>query len=132
MKFPLIFLFFIFCLTSKAGTFSLADVKSHSTFSSDTNSIDSLQKEKSHHKLFTGKKENKKLIAAILAFPIPFGFLGLHRIYLGTDPWVPVVYLVTAGGGMLLPFIDFIAILCADKEQLKAYENNPRLFMWVN
>ncbi|CAN5824302.1 hypothetical protein BH11BAC7_BH11BAC7_04030 [soil metagenome] len=71
------------------------------------------------------------MIAAILAFPIPFGFLGLHRIYLGTEPWIPVIYLITAGGGMILPLIDFIAILAADKEQLKEYENNARLFMWL-
>lgn len=80
---------------------------------------------------FLVKKENKKIVAAILAFPVPFGFLGLHRIYLGTEPWVPVVYLVTFGGGMILPLIDFIAIICADKEELKKYEKNPKLFMWV-
>ena len=53
------------------------------------------------------KKE--KLIASILAFPIPFGFSGLHRIYLGSEPWVPVAYLLTGGGGFgLLPLLDFL------------------------
>lgn len=99
----------------------------------DTTQPDSPQQEKKEttHRKFP-KKENKKVIAAILAFPIPFGFLGLHRIYLGTEPWIPVVYLITAGGGMILPLIDFIAILCADKEQLQQYENNAKLFMWLN
>ena len=76
------------------------------------------------------KKE--KLIAAILAFPVPFGFTGLHRIYLGSDPWIPVVYLITGGGGFgLIPLIDFIFIVTADEEQFRKYESNPKFFMWV-
>lgn len=74
----------------------------------------------------------KKLITSILAFPIPFGFIGLHRIYLGTAPWVPVAYLCTGGGGLgLLPILDFIFIVTADEEEFKEYENNPNFFMFV-
>lgn len=74
----------------------------------------------------------EKLIAAILAFPVPFGFTGLHRIYLGSDPWIPVVYLITGGGGFgLVPLIDFIFIVTADEEKFRKYENNPKFFMWV-
>lgn len=83
----------------------------------------------------TSPKESfkkKKLITSILAFPIPFGFAGMHRIYLGTEPWVPVVYLCTGGGGAgLLPFIDFLLIVTATEEQFKQYENNPNVFMFV-
>lgn len=76
------------------------------------------------------KKE--KLIASILAFPIPFGFSGLHRIYLGSEPWVPVAYLLTGGGGFgLLPLLDFIFIVSADEEEFKRYENNPNFFMFA-
>lgn len=74
----------------------------------------------------------EKIIAAVLAFPVPFGFTGLHRIYLGSEPWVPVAYLITGGGGCgLLPLLDFIFILSADEEEFKSYENNPHFFMWV-
>jgi|688.fasta_scaffold983060_1 TM2 domain-containing membrane protein YozV len=74
----------------------------------------------------------EKLIAAILAFPVPFGFTGMHRIYLGSGPWVPVVYLCTGGGGFgLLPLIDFIFILKSDREEFEKYLANPKLFMWV-
>jgi TM2 domain-containing membrane protein YozV len=74
----------------------------------------------------------EKLIAAILAFPVPFGFTGMHRIYLGSGPWVPVVYLCTGGGGFgLLPLIDFIFILKSDREEFEKYLSNPKLFMWV-
>ena len=76
------------------------------------------------------KKE--KLIASILAFPIPFGFSGLHRIYLGSEPWVPVAYLLTGGGGFgLLPLLDFIFIVSADEEEFRRYENNPNFFMFA-
>lgn len=74
----------------------------------------------------------EKFIAAALAFPVPFGFTGMHRIYLGSGPWVPVVYLCTGGGGFgLLPLIDFIFILKADREEFEKYLANPKLFMWV-
>jgi TM2 domain-containing membrane protein YozV len=75
----------------------------------------------------------KKLITAILAFPIPFGFVGLHRIYLGSEPWVPIAYLCTGGGGCgLLPLLDFIYIVTANEEEFKKYENNPKLIMFVD
>ena len=75
--------------------------------------------------------KNKKLIAAILAFPFPFGMLGLHRLYLGTKPYMPFVYIGTVGGCLLiLPFIDFCAILVANHEQMQHFENNTKVFMW--
>ncbi len=74
----------------------------------------------------------EKFIAAVLAFPVPFGFTGMHRIYLGSGPWVPVVYLCTGGGGFgILPLIDFIFILKSDREEFEKYLANPKLFMWV-
>lgn len=80
----------------------------------------------------TANFHKEKLIAAILAFPVPFGFTGLHRIYLGSDPWIPVVYLITGGGGFgLVPLIDFIFIVTADEEEFRKYENSSKLFMWV-
>ncbi len=78
-----------------------------------------------------GREENKRLIAALLAFPVPFGFLGTHRIYLGTAPWMPVVYTVTLGGGGLLCLIDFFAIVFADEEAFRSYEQSGKVFMWM-
>jgi TM2 domain-containing membrane protein YozV len=82
--------------------------------------------------LFRAKqKENKKIIAASLAFPLPFGIVGLHRIYLGTAPYVPVAYIASLGGMFgVLPFIDF-CVLLSNKDTNK-YTNNQRIFMWVN
>lgn len=76
------------------------------------------------------QKKNKKLVAAILAFPLPFGIVGLHRIYLGCPPYVPVVYIATFGGVLgLLPLIDFCYILL---DKTDAFANNKKVFMWVN
>jgi TM2 domain-containing membrane protein YozV len=77
-------------------------------------------------------KENKKkkIVSAIFAFPFPFGFMGAHRVMLGTSPWVPVVYVATFGGCFgLLPLIDFFVITFT--KDIEQYENNPHIFMWV-
>ncbi len=77
------------------------------------------------------QKQNKKLTAAILAFPLPFGIVGLHRIFLGSAPYVPVVYIASFGGALgLLPLIDFCFILLDKKTE--NYINNKKVFMWVN
>lgn len=69
-----------------------------------------------------------KLKAALLALFL--GHFGVHRIYLGTDPSVPVVYSLTLGGGLgLLPLVDFIAIITS--KDLDKYIDNNRVIMWV-
>lgn len=74
-------------------------------------------------------QKNKKLIAALLAFPFPCGIVGLHRIYLGCAPHVPVAYIATVGGGFgLLPLIDFIFLLRA--KDLQPFIANGKVFMW--
>lgn len=72
-----------------------------------------------------------RLIAAILAFPFPFGVFGLHRMYLGTSVGVPFCYIATLGGAFgILPFVDFVLILlCKD---VNAYAHNPHIFMWTH
>ena len=78
---------------------------------------------------YSGIKK-KKWVAAILAFPL-FGVTGIHRVYLGTQPYVPVVYMATVGGYLILPTIDFFAILFADEETFQSFQNNPHVFMWA-
>jgi TM2 domain-containing membrane protein YozV len=83
-------------------------------------------------KIFHFKQnKNKKLTAALLAFPLPFGIVGLHRIYLGCTPYVPVVYIASFGGVLgLIPLIDFCFILL-DKKTEK-YIDNKKVFMWAD
>jgi TM2 domain-containing membrane protein YozV len=76
------------------------------------------------------QRKNKKITAAVLAFPFPFGIVGLHRIYLGCSPYVPVVYIATVGGAFgILPFIDFCAIVL--EKDIDRFANNQSVFMWV-
>ena len=81
--------------------------------------------------LFRKKQRlNKKITAAVLAFPFPFGIVGLHRIYLGTKPYVPVAYIASLGGGFgVLPLIDFCVI--AFSKDITPYKDNGKVFMWV-
>lgn len=73
---------------------------------------------------------NKKITVAVLAFPFPFGIVGLHRIYLGTKPHVPIVYIGTLGGIFgLLPFIDFCAVIFT--KDIEHYRHNDNVFMWI-
>lgn len=75
-------------------------------------------------------QKRKKIVAVIFAFPFPFGFVGVHRVMLGTKPWVPIVYVATFGGCFgLLPLIDFCTI--AFSKNIEQYENNDNIFMWL-
>lgn len=84
-------------------------------------------------KLFKKKQRlNKRITAAVLAFPFPFGIVGLHRIYLGTKPYVPVAYVASLGGVFgILPFIDFCVIVF-DRKNFEHYKDNGQVFMWLN
>ncbi len=81
--------------------------------------------------LFRKKQRlNKKITAAVLAFPFPFGIVGLHRIYLGTKPYVPVTYIASLGGGFgVLPLIDFCVITFS--KDITPHRDNGKVFMWV-
>jgi hypothetical protein len=74
--------------------------------------------------------DHKRFIAACLALPLPVGFLGAHRIFLGTNPYIPVAYVATLGGCLgIIPTIDFFVIVFT--RDLDKYTDNPRMFMWM-
>ncbi len=76
------------------------------------------------------QKLNKRITSAVLAFPFPFGMVGLHRIYLGTKAHVPMVYIGSFGGVCgILPLIDFFMITFG--KEFDTYRNNGKVFMWV-
>ncbi len=64
-----------------------------------------------------------------IALDCTLGFFGVHRMYLGTDPKVPVFYTLSMGGGGLLWLVD-LGILIAHKD-VTPYMNNPHMFMWA-
>ncbi len=68
-----------------------------------------------------------KLIAISLA--ITLGAFGVHRLYLGTEPIVPIAYTLTLGGGFLiLPLIDIFYIIAA--KDINQITNNNNVFIW--
>lgn len=76
-----------------------------------------------------GDSTKSKLLASILAFPLPFGMLGLHRIYLGAKPIIPVLYIVTFGGIVgILPFIDMMVLILS--KDTKPFVDNSNIFFW--
>lgn len=80
-------------------------------------------------KIFFKHKNNK--VAAVLAFPFPFGCVGLHRAYLGTAPHVPIVYASTAGGIFgIIPLVDCIVLLT--HKDVSKFENNQNVIMWIS
>ncbi len=102
-------------------------------------STDSILLSKAIISIQTGEKEflfppdppkKRKIISALLALPFPCGFVGAHRVMMGTSPWVPVVYVATFGGCFgLLPLVDFCFIIFS--KDITPFENNPHVFMWM-
>lgn len=69
-----------------------------------------------------------KRTAAILTLTL--GMLGVHRLYLGCKPWVPVFYVLTVGGVFfILPLIDLIFIM--KSKDISEYYNNNSILMWL-
>jgi TM2 domain-containing membrane protein YozV len=93
-------------------------------------------KDKLHHFLFEkhrsvdisqrNTEKHSKLVAAGLN--ISLGLFGVHRLYLGTSPKIPVIYTFTLGGGGFLMLSDLgVIIFTKDLEQ---FSNNPNVIMW--
>jgi TM2 domain-containing membrane protein YozV len=68
--------------------------------------------------------------AVAISLDVSLGLFGVHRMYLGTDLKVPVIYTATIGGGGVLWLID-LGLLVAVKD-LTPFKNNPNVFMWNN
>ncbi len=63
-----------------------------------------------------------------ILFTVFTGFLGGHRIYLGTHQRTPIIYSVTLGGLGILPLIDLIQIIFT--KDLSKFEYRPQIIMW--
>ena len=70
--------------------------------------------------------DNQKAVA--IGLDVSLGLFGVHRMYLGTDLKVPVIYTSTIGGGGVLWLVD-LGLLVAVKD-LTPFKNNPNVFMW--
>jgi TM2 domain-containing membrane protein YozV len=72
--------------------------------------------------------DNQRAVA--IGLDVSLGLFGVHRMYLGTDLKVPVIYTATIGGGGVLWLID-LGLLVAVKD-LTPFKNHPNVFMWNN
>lgn len=68
-------------------------------------------------------KRGKAIIFTVLT-----GFLGGHRIYMGTHQRTPIIYSVTFGGFGILPIIDLLHLIF--KKDISVYENKSQIIMW--
>lgn len=66
--------------------------------------------------------------AKVIVLTIFTGFLGGHRIYLGTHQRTPIIYAVTLGGFGILPLIDLVNLIL--KKDISIYENKSQIMMW--
>jgi len=71
-------------------------------------------------------KDNARLVA--IGLNVTLGMLGVHRIYLGTDVKVPIVYALTFGGGGVLWLVD-LGFLIATKD-IRPFMHNKHVFMF--
>ena len=72
------------------------------------------------------KGENTRLISSALA--VLLGPFGAHRLYLGTNTRVAVVYGLTFGGFGVLALLDLGHLLLT--KDLAPFRNNDQVFMW--
>jgi hypothetical protein len=60
------------------------------------------------------------------------GVCGVHRLYLGTNPWVFVGYFCTAGGCGIVQTVDWVVLLIgAINDDIGDYIDNRAFFMWM-
>jgi len=122
-KFSLIFiLFFVLVFSAQANVYLINDTLliENSTLSiaqeNEIFFVDEPQKEVKF-------KRGKAIVLTILT-----GFLGGHRIYLGTHQRTPIIYSVTFGGFGILPLIDLVHLIFI--KDISIYENNTQIMMW--
>lgn len=70
--------------------------------------------------------QHSKLVA--VGLNLSLGLFGVHRLYLGTSPKIPVIYTFTLGGGGVLLLGDLGALLFT--KDIEQYADKQELVMW--
>lgn len=113
----ILILTFGMCFTALGQRENRFKDKLHDVFLSKNRNVDISNRKTTDH---------SKLVAAGLN--ISLGLFGVHRLYLGTSPNIPVIYTFTLGGGGFLMLSDLgVIIFTKDLEQ---FANNPDVIMW--
>lgn len=122
-KFSLIFiLFFVLVFSAQANVYLINDTLLIENYT--------LSIAQENEKFFVDEtqKEVKFKRGKAIALTILTGFLGGHRIYLGTHQRTPIIYSVTFGGFGILPLIDLVHLIFI--KDISIYENNTQIMMW--
>ncbi len=86
-----------------------------------------LKKRPSEGDTARSSREPRRWVA--LSLTVLLGPFGAHRLYLGTETKVPIVYALTLGGGLgVLPLIDLVHFIITP--DLSRYQSNGHVFMW--
>lgn len=73
--------------------------------------------------------EKNALIAVLLCWIV--GYLGIHRMYLGTETMTFIGYILTCGGCGIVTTVDFwLLLIGAFKDDISKYVDNSKFFMW--
>ncbi|HAA01324.1 MAG TPA: hypothetical protein DEP18_01165 [Flavobacteriales bacterium] len=125
----LLLLFLFFCcstLSAQQTSFSFPD-SVHLSLTEVQDSVFVFYDTLSSNTENTKQRRPRRLVASLLC--ITLGPFGVHRLYLGTTPNVPVAYTLTLGGGVgILPVVDLLLIVFSN--DITPYLNNPNVFMW--
>ncbi len=106
------------------GISAFAQVSDNNVASANGASLAKFNNRKIVQKLRTF--DNQRAVA--IGLDVSLGLFGVHRMYMGTDLKVPVIYTATIGGGGVLWLVD-LGLLVAAKD-LAPFKNNPNVFMW--
>ena len=74
---------------------------------------------------------NNDIVSLLLTFFL--GWTGIHRMYMGSTPWMWILYLLTGGGFGVVVLLDFVFELIGlvDGSGLGKYYDNPSILMWL-
>jgi len=75
-----------------------------------------------------GVKKVKLKRGKAIIFCVLTGFLGGHRIYLGTHQRTPIIYSITLGGLGILPLVDLIHLIFT--KDISKFQNKSEIIMW--
>ena len=80
----------------------------------------------------SGMDAQTKNIVALVVDMVGLGFIGIHRLILGTQPINCLWYFLTFGGIFgIIPLIDWIMILIDLINGSASYLDNPAFIMWL-
>lgn len=129
----------LFCLSmnSFAGNYTLDQNKLDAMFASatDVTAVAAYDFSDVQALPLAGAQLDEKDPVIAFALATVLGYLGIHRLYLGTNPINVVLYIITAGGCGIIYAVDWIMLLMVlidDEKSMAPFIDNPKFIMWLD